>query len=407
MSDFPVRLRLLKPGDEARPAGAPATQVGYVNGVLGGPERMTSLAALFPDVGFDSVGDDWPDQSPHDLTALIVGVDCARPAELEGACRRIARRSKEPPVVVVLLNADVTGTRRLMRAGAADVLPAPVSESALTLSLERLLARGDEPLHRPPSRAGQVVALLKAGGGVGATSLGTQLAILMAARRPGAGVCFADLDLQFGEGALYLDLAESMTITDVLSSSGALDDIPLASALAAHRSGVRVLAAPRELAPLDVLTPALIETLIKALRRDFALTLIDGPSAWTAWTNRALQLCDRIVMVTNLSVPHIDLVKRQLRVLQSQRLDQIPLTLVCNRVSADQQALVSIKAAQRALGRDFDVIIPEDRRLMNEAINQGIELSAVRRGSKIEKALEALAEIIAPAAADLGVRTRR
>ena len=407
MSDFPVRLRLLKPGDEARPAGAPATQVGYVNGVLGEPDRMTSLAALFPDVGFDSVGDDWPDQSPHDLSAMIVGVDCARPAELEGACRRIARRSKEPPVVVVLLNADVTGTRRLMRAGAADVLPAPVSESALTLSLERLLARGDEPLHRPPSRAGQVVALLKAGGGVGATSLGTQLAILMAARRSGAGVCFADLDLQFGEGALYLDLAESMTITDVLSSSGALDDIPLASALAAHRSGVRVLAAPRELAPLDVLTPALIETLIKALRRDFALTLIDGPSAWTAWTNRALQLCDRIVMVTNLSVPHIDLVKRQLRVLQSQRLDQIPLTLVCNRVSADQQALVSIKAAQRALGRDFDVIIPEDRRLMNEAINQGIELSAVRRGSKIEKALEALAEIIAPAAADLGVRTRR
>ena len=310
-------------------------------------------------------------------------------------------------MVVVLLNADVTGTRRLMRAGAADVLPAPVSESALTLSLERLLARGDEPLHRPPGRAGQVVALLKAGGGVGATSLGTQLAILMAARRSGAGVCFADLDLQFGEGALYLDLAESMTITDVLSSSGALDDIPLASALAAHRSGVRVLAAPRELAPLDVLTPALIEPLIKALRRDFALTLIDGPSAWTAWTNRALQLCDRIVLITNLSVPHIDLVKRQLRVLQSQRLDQIPLTLVCNRVSADQQALVSIKAAQRAIGRDFDVIIPEDRRLMNEAINQGIELSAVRRGSKIEKALEALAEIIAPAAADLSVRTRR
>jgi len=305
------------------------------------------------------------------------------------------------------LNADVATTRRLMRAGAADVLPAPVSEAALTLSLERLLTRSEEPSPRSPARPGQVIALLKAGGGVGATSLGVQLAILMAARRSGAGVCFADLDLQFGEGALYLDLAESMTITDVLSSSGALDDIPLASALAAHRSGVRVLSAPRELAPLDILTPALVETLLKALRRDFAVTLIDSPPAWTAWTNRALQLCDRIVMVTNLSVPHIDLVKRQLRVLQSQRLDQVPITLVCNRVSADQQALVSIKAAQRALGRDFDVIIPEDRRLMTEAINQGIELSAVRRGSKIEKALVGLAEAIAPAGAELGSRARR
>ena len=400
-----MRLRLLKPGDEPMPVSAHGAQVGYVDGVIGSPDRVASLASLFPQVGFESVGQGWPDNPPHDLNALVVSVDCATPAEVEGACRRIGRRPKDPPVVIVLLNADVATTRRLMRAGAADVLPAPVSEAALTLSLERLLARTDDPLPRPPKREGQVVALMKAGGGVGATSLGVQLAILLAARRIGAGVCFADLDLQFGEGALYLDLSESMTITDVLSSGAALDDIPMASALAAHKSGVRVLAAPRELAPLDILTPALTETLIKALRRDFGLTLIDGPPAWTAWTNRAIQLCDRIIMVTNLSVPHIDLVKRQLRVLQSQRLDQIPLTLVCNRVSPDQQALVSIKAAQRALGRDFDIIIPEDRRLMNEAINQGVELSAVRRGSKVEKALSALADVIAPAEA--GVRARR
>ena len=406
MTEFPVRLRLLKPDEEHAPLSMNGVQVAYVDGVIGSPDRAASIAALFPQVAFAGIGPDWPDNPPHGLSALIVSVDCANPAEVEGACRRIARRPKDPPIVVVLLNADVANTRRLMRAGAADVLPAPVSEATLTLSLERLLARGDEQLVRTPGRAGQVVTLLKAGGGVGATSLGTQLAILMAARRAGPGICFADLDLQFGEGALYLDLAESMTITDVLSSSGALDDIPLSSALAAHRSGVRVLAAPRELAPLDILTPALIEPLLKALRRDFELTLIDGPPAWTAWTNRAVQLSDRIIMVTNLSVPHIDLVKRQLRVLQSQRLDQIPLTLVCNRVSADQQALVSIKAAQRALGRDFDVIIPEDRRLMMEAINQGIELSAVRRGSKIEKALIGLAEIIAPAGADV-VKARR
>ena len=137
--------------------------------------------------------------------------------------------------------------------------------------------------------------------------------------------------------------------------------------------------------------------LIKALRRDFAITLLDLPMVWTAWTNEALQLCDRIVLVTNLSVPHINLVQRQFKVIAAQRLDAIPLTLVCNRVSADQQAVVSLKAAEKALKREFDIVIPEDRRLMNDAIAQGRELSALRRGSKLEKAISELAAVLAPA----------
>jgi pilus assembly protein CpaE len=50
------------------------------------------------------------------------------------------------------------------------------------------------------------------------------------------------------------------------------------------------------------------------------------------------------------------------------------------------------------LRRNFDVVIPEDRRLMNEAIAQGRELSAVRSGSKLEKAIGELAEALAPVA---------
>ena len=132
--------------------------------------------------------------------------------------------------------------------------------------------------------------------------------------------------------------------------------------------------------------------------RDFATSLVDLPSAWTAWTNRALQISDGIVLVTHLSVPHINLVKRQLRALAAQRLDSVPLTLVCNQVNAEQQAIVSVKAAEKAIGRDFDVVIPEDSRLMDEAIAQGCEISAVRRGSKLEKAIVELTGKIAPVA---------
>jgi pilus assembly protein CpaE len=149
---------------------------------------------------------------------------------------------------------------------------------------------------------------------------------------------------------------------------------------------------------LETLTPADITALVAGLRRDFPVTLVDLPSVWTAWTAQLLNLADRIVLVTHLSVPHVQMAKRQLGILASQQLDSRPLVLVCNALSPDQSASVTIKAAERALERTFDVVVPEDRKTMMAAINQGVELSAVRRGTKLEKAVGELAEKVAAAA---------
>jgi pilus assembly protein CpaE len=286
----------------------------------------------------------------------------------------------------------VINTRRLAREGASDVLPAPASEPAFALSLERLLTR--ETSHPAAvRRSGQVIAILKAGGGVGATALGVQVAAMLSKRAgDSAPICFVDLDPQFGMAALYFDLREPMTIADCLAAGPALADTNLAAALVKHKSGASLLAAPREMMALEAITAPLIDTLMGGLRRDFALSILDLPSAWTTWTNHALQLADRIVLVTELSIPHVHLVRRQLDLLAIQKLDDRPLILVCNALSSEQQASISIKAAERAIGRAFDIVIPEDRGVMSAAINQGLELSAIRRGTKLEKAVGLLAD---------------
>jgi pilus assembly protein CpaE len=102
----------------------------------------------------------------------------------------------------------------------------------------------------------------------------------------------------------------------------------------------------------------------------------------------------RIVLVTKLSVPHVHLVRRQLALLGLQKLDTIPLTLVCNAVNGDRQNMLSIKAAERAIGRPFDVVIPEDTRVMEPACNQGVDIASVRRGTKLEKAIAELATVM-------------
>lgn len=389
MNDMTLKLAAT---DVTPPADRGRRTVAYVDGAIGGHDRVSSLAALFPQVEFVGIGAEWPDKAVAGLSVLIIAADAST---IEPLIKRIAARRGATPLVVALRGADVGMARRLIQAGAADVLPAPVSEAALALSLQRILAGVELPA--APKSTGRVIGLLKAGGGVGATALGTQLAAMLAPRLPG-GVCFVDLDIQFGIGGLFLDMAEAMTLSDILDGGGPLAETHLSPALGHHRSGARLLAAPRDLAPLEMLSPQQIEGLFAALRRDFALTIVDLPTVWTAWTNRALQLCDQIVLITHLTVPHTTLVKKQLRIMSSQRLDTIPLTLVCNAVSADQRAIVSQSAAEKAIGRPFDVVIPDDRRLMDDAVSQGCEISSLRSGSKLEKAIETLAAVIAPAA---------
>ena len=367
-------------------------KLGIVTGALT-EAQAAGMAALFPAIHFEFLGSN-PRDIPTDLDILFVSVNGAAPEEIEQAVRQCKLNPSAPQTVFVLFHADLSNTRALLQSGAVDVLPAPVSETALALCLERIVARG-RPARGTSRAAGQLVAVLKAGGGVGATSLAVQAGIMAAARAgETAGVCLADLDLQFGSAALYLDMAEALTVSDCLAVGEFLGDTQFATALASHGSGMRLLAAPRDVTALDALTPQLTDTLLTALRRDFPLTIADLPSVWTAWTFRALQMAARIVMVTRLSVPHVHLVRRQLNLLALQKLDAIPLTLVCNAVNSDRQNMLSIRAAERAIGRNFDIVIPEDARVMESACNQGLEMTAVRRGTKLEKMIAVLAEAV-------------
>ena len=372
--------------------GEALRRVAIVEGSIGGPERLLSLAALFPETRFDSVAGLDGLQAPCEV--VIVALP-RRDAETLFA--RVADSVRPAQVVVVLQDADLSSTRRLIRLGAADVLPAPVSEMSLTLSLERLFEA------RSTAQGGgdssQIVSFLKAGGGAGTTSLIAQLAPASAAA--GVKTAAVDLDLQFGNLGFYLDLGDAVSIADLLASGIPLDETPFSTALRQHKSGAHLLAGPRDLMPLETISPPQAEALMRGLRQAFDMTLVDLPGAWTAWTNEILHLSSRIVLVTQLSVPHVNLMKRQLQVLASQGLEATPTILVCNALSSEQQESVSLKAAERSLGRAFDVVLPSDVRTMNAAINQGVELSSVRRGTKLEKALaQLLAAVRAPASAE-------
>ena len=362
-----------------------------------GGAPSAEICAQFPQVEFSPLAGPWASGSLSGADLLVARADAADGGTVDRVVKNLRDSGAGSRVVVVLASPDLDTTRRLIREGASDVLAEPVSEVALGAALDRLVGRLERD--GPSSEgAGHVISVLKAGGGVGATATATQMAAILAdgGRRK---VCVADLDVQFGQAALYLDVRPTISMAQVMSASADLGEMHFSASLPAHPSGARVLAAPPEFTPLETLTAEAVDGLLAALRREFELVVLDLPSAWTAWTYRALRQSDHIVLVTQLSVPHAHLVRRQLQLLETQRLDDIPLSLFCNRLSPDNAAGVSVRSVEGALGRPFDVVAPEERKLMGEAINQGVALSMLRRGTKLEKALIQLADRAAPARA--------
>jgi pilus assembly protein CpaE len=357
----------------------------------------SEVSALFPQIDFAPLAGPWASGALSGADVLIAHADAADGGAVDRVIKNLRDSAAGSRVLVVLAHPDLDTTRRLLREGASDVLAEPLTEVALGAALDRLVGRLErEGLSSEGS--GHVVSVLQAGGGCGATATATQVATILAdgGQRK---VCVADLDVQFGQAALYLDVRPTISMAQVMSASADLGEMHFSESLPAHPSGARVLAAPPEFMPLESLTGEAVDGLLAALRREFEIVVLDLPSAWTAWTYRALRQSDHIVLVTQLSVPHAHLVRRQFQLLETQRLDDIPLTLFCNRLSSDNASGVSVRSVEGALGRQFDVVAPEDRKLMGEAINQGVALSMLRRGTKLEKAMTQIAERAAPARA--------
>lgn len=376
---------------QPEPAAAPAIALAYDLKALARPDLLRQLQEQFQEVRFRPLHETWFAEALKQVDLVIAALDATSPAEVDRFCVNIRESGRPGSIIVVLANAGIEVTRQLMREGVGDVLVAPTTDAAVAISLERVMGALAQS---QGGGSGQVISLLKSGGGVGATALGVQLAAQLA--QSGVKVCVVDLDVQFGAAAMYLDLRNTVTMGEVLSSDANPADIRFAQNLAAHSSGARVLAAPREFMPLEAISSQLIDDLLSALRRDFEIVLLDLPSAWTAWTSRALRLSDRILLVSQLSVAHAHQTRRQISLLQAQGLEDIPLTLICNRFGAETLAGVNRRSVETAIGRGFDVLLPEDGKLMGEAINQGVALGSLRRGTKLGKALEQLAAQVAP-----------
>ena len=128
-------------GNGKTPPNLLLQSVGVVPSAIGGEARLPALKALFPGIAFEAVDENLAvvDSSKYDV--LIIPVDKDSIPDVQKLLQRLSAGSAQTKIITALKGADVATIRELVHTGVADVLPEPVTDPILALSLERILAK--------------------------------------------------------------------------------------------------------------------------------------------------------------------------------------------------------------------------------------------------------------------------
>lgn len=240
----------------------------------------------------------------------------------------------------------------------------------------------------------KIIAVFGAKGGVGRTLLSTNLAVCMAEslHPQNKKVALIDLDLQFGDVAIMLNLSPTKTITGLtkeINELGEIDDELLESYLIKYRDKLAILPAPLTPEEADLVSGEHIEKILKLIRNKYHYTIIDCSRILSESILVALTSADIIILLLTLDIPTIKNAKLSLEIME--KLGFMPkVKLVLNR--ANTKMGISMKEVKEALSVPILELIPSNGPVAIPSINEGVPFIIKNPKSDISKSITQLAD---------------
>lgn len=335
---------------------------------------------------------DWIDAADLGRAAVaVIQVDADSPASVK-RFERLVATAGDTPMIAAAFEPPLALVRSLLRSGAHDVLPLPLSLGDLETSIAPLAEQAQRKEVQALAGSSRLVTFCKARGGSGATAIASQLACRFAAREAAAGreACLIDLDVQFGDVAFQLGLDPKFSLTDAIGAGGRLDGDLLRSVATPHPSGLAVIAAPEEMLPLEAVNNDQILGVLERAQRAYGTVFVDLPANWTHWSLSLAARSDLILMIADLSVVGLRQARRQLNLLQEQGLNDTPLEIVINRFEKSLFGSVKQADVAKVLGREARFTVSNDPATVTGAIERGVMVSEIKRKSAFGSDLDRL-----------------
>jgi pilus assembly protein CpaE len=308
---------------------------------------------------------------------VILPVDDISPAELVSLEREI-RRDPNTSVIATAFSPDPDLIVRAMRAGVHEFLVNPPKPEELAGSVERLMRRT-----RAETEQGDLIAVYSGKGGLGSTSIAVNLAQAFASVRKESRVALVDLVVTGGDVRVFLNLKPTYDISHLLAKGSQIDAELLNSVLTPCPGGVWALPTGDSPEDQDMFDSAAVGSVLTLLRQHFAVTVVDCEHHLSEGTLAALDAADRIVLVTQLTVPALRSTQRSLTVCRRLGYDDAKLCVVVNRYQSGD--VLPVKDAEDLLQTQIYWKLPNDYRLSAASLTRGVPVTLEDPNSKLAR----------------------
>ena len=282
-------------------------------------------------------------------------------------------------VIVIGSESDDVPYRELVRRGVNDYVMRPVGPLDVVRSICSLFSASET------ITVGRVIAVVGAKGGVGASTVAHNVAWSIA-RNFKLDTVVIDLDLAFGTAGLDFNQDPLQGIANAVFQPDRPDSGLIDRLLSKCSDHLSLLAAPATLEKVYDFGANAFDAIFDTLRMTTPCIVLDVPHQWTAWSRRALEGADDIVIVAEPDLANLRNAKNILNTLKASRPnDQVPLFCL-NQVGMPKRPEIDRRSFAKALESLPLAVIPFDSRLFGTAANNGqmiAELSASHRTSKL------------------------
>ncbi|HSE58360.1 MAG TPA: P-loop NTPase [Nitrospiraceae bacterium] len=320
-------------------------------------------------------------QGTGSADVLLLELDELRPQQTFGHIRGLLNTSPELEVFLTASRTDPQVLLEAFRLGVKEFLPQPLTRQEVEPALTRFEERFNGRAAGANVEAGTVVSVIGARGGVGTSTVATNLAISVQQARQRESVVLVDLDIHGGDLGLFLDLRPAQGLKHLSEDVSRLDETIVRSTMLKHSSGLHLLASGYEGYEDAELRLGSAMRVIGLLRSMHRHVLVDCGHVLEPAVKEALDCSDQVVVVTTLSLPAIRRTKRLLEALRAARYPGGKVAVVINRYVNEQKDLLA--ETEVMLGVQAAGLIPNDYGTANEAVNHGKPLTIMAARTSI------------------------